>query len=127
MNIETIKVFRIEVPESKHGMWYNKNGIFQKTIDILCPNGIAKNFPMPMNLKLHRKDGLIWNSGGNSIEQMNHWFTSSDAKNLFNKGFKLFEFEVNLFQELENETLFCREGLISQREIPLEVIWDLST
>ena len=57
-------IFRIEKPEDRNGMWYNKNGIFMKTIDILCPNGIAKDFPMPLNLELHRKDGEIWNSAG---------------------------------------------------------------
>jgi len=123
---ETKTIFRIEVPESKSGMWYNKNGVFQKKIHILCPDGIAKDFPMPLNLELHRKGGEIWNSGGSSVEQMNHWFTSSDAKNLFKKGFKLFQFEVNMYQELENEILFCRKGIITQKDIPLETIWDLS-
>lgn len=116
-------IFRIEVPESKHGMWYNEHGEFQKTIDVLCPNGIAKDFPMPLNLLLHRKDGKVWNSAGDSVEQMNLWFTSEDAKNLMNNGFKLFEFEVNEFQKLENEILFTREGIIKQKEIPLETIW----
>ena len=99
-------IFRIEKPEDRNGMWYNKNGVFMKTIDILCPNGIAKDFPMPLNLELHRKDGEIWNSAGKSIENMNEWFTPMDAINLMNNGYKLFQFEVNMFQELENEILF---------------------
>lgn len=36
------------------------------------------------------------------------------------------EFETTLFNELEMEILFCRDGVIKQREIPLESIWDLS-
>jgi len=83
-------IFRIEKPEDRNGMWYNKHGIFQKTIDIICPNGIAKDFPMPLNLELHRKDGDIWNSAGKSIENINEWFTPMDAINLMNIGFKLF-------------------------------------
>lgn len=118
-------IYRIETPGSKHGMWYNEHGIFQKSIDILCPNGIAKDFPMPLNLELHRKDGEIWNSGMRSIEQSRHWFTTDDVKNLMNKGFKLFQFEVIMFQDLENETLFCRRGIIGQKEIPLEFVWDI--
>lgn len=119
------KIFRIEKPEDRNGMWYNKDGIFMKTIDILCPNGIAKDFPMPLNLELHRKDGEIWNSAGKSVENMNEWFTPMDAINLMNNGYKLFEFEVNMFQELENEILFCRKGIIKQKEIPLENVWDI--
>lgn len=120
-----ITVYRIEIPEDKNGMWYSKDGVLQPKIGIYCPYGTAKDLPMPLNLELHRKDGLIWNSGGKSIENMNHWFTAEDAKSMMNHGFKLFEFDVNLFQELEHETLFCRDGLISQREIPLEKVWNI--
>lgn len=121
MEVKTI--YRIENPEHMNGMWYNKNGIFMKNIHILCPNGIAKDFPMPLNLDLHRKDGKIWNSGGKSIENMNQWFTIEDAKSLYNNGFKLFEFEVSEYNELEMEILFTRDGILSKKEIPLEMVW----
>ena len=117
-------IYRIEHPEDMDGMWYAKNGIARKKIHILCPYGIAKDFPMPLNLELHRKDGEIWNSAGKSIENMNSWFSPQDALNLYNNGFKLFQFEVNMYQELENEVLFCRKGIISQKEIPLEDVWN---
>jgi hypothetical protein len=123
--METKTVYRIEHPIERDGMWYTRNGIARKKIHILCPDGIAKDFPMPLNLQLHRKDGRIWNSAGKSIENMNQWFTASDAINLHNNGFKLFEFEVNLFQELEMEMLFCREGIVKQKEIPLETVWNI--
>ena len=125
--METRKVFRIENPNDKDGMWYTKDGVLRKKIHILCPNGIAKDFPMPLNLELHRKDGHIWQSAGKNVENMNEWFTASDALNLYNKGFKLFEFETTMFQELEMEILFCRQGVIKQREIPLESIWDIDS
>lgn len=126
LKMETRKVYRIENPVDMDGMWYNKNGIARKKIHILCPNGIAKDFPMPKNLELHRKDGLVWNSAGKSVENMNQWFTPEDAINLYNKGFKLFEFEVNKFQELDMEILFYRKGIISQKEIPLETVWNIN-
>lgn len=118
-------IFRIETPEDKNGMWYNKDGVFEKRIHILCPNGLAKDFPMPLNLELHRKDGEIWNSGGKSIENMHQWFTVEDVKSLINNGFKLFQFNVNMFQELENEILFCRKGVLTQKEIDISLIWNV--
>lgn len=124
MNIKSKTIYRIEHPEDKDGMWYTKDGILRKKIHILCPNGIAKNFPMPFD-PIHRKDGYIWNSAGKSIENMNQWFTAEDAINLYNNGFKLFEFETTMFQELEMEILFCRKGIISQKEIPLEHVWNI--
>lgn len=90
----------------------------------MCPNGIAKDFPMPFN-PIHQKDGHIWQSAGKNIENMNQWFTADDAINLFKNGFKLFEFKTTMFQELEMEILFCRKGIIEQKEIPLESIWDI--
>ena len=124
--METKIVYRIENPEDKDGMWYTKDGILRKKIHILCPDGIAKDFPMPFN-PIHKKDGHIWQSAGKNIENMNQWFTASDAINLFNNGFKLFEFETTMFQELEMEVLFCRKGVMKQREIPLESIWDIAS
>ena len=124
--METKIVYRIENPEDKDGMWYTKEGVLRKKIHILCPNGIAKDFSMPFN-PLHQKDGRVWQSAGKSVENMNQWFTADDAINLWKHGFKLFEFETNMFQELEMEILFCREGIIQQREIPLESIWDMSS
>lgn len=124
--MKTKTVYRIENPTDKDGMWYTKDGIMRKKIHVLCPNGIAKDFPMPLNLELHRKDGNVWQSAGKSIDNMNQWFTPEDAMNLYNNGFKLFQFDVNMFQELEMEVLFCRKGIISQTEIPLETVWDLS-
>ena len=123
--MKTKTIFRIEHPIEKDGMWYTKNGIEKKRIHILCPDGIAKDFPMPLNLALHYKDGRVWQSAGKSIENMNQWFTASDAINLYNKGFKLFQFEVSLFQELPMEVLFCRKGIVTQTEIPLENVWHI--
>ena len=122
--MEVKTVYRIENPVDMDGMWYTKNGLLRKKIHILCPNGIAKDFPMPFN-PIHRKDGKVWNSAGKSVEQMNYWFTAEDAKGLYNNGFKLFQFETTLYNELEHEILFCREGVVSQKEIPLEAVWDL--
>jgi len=122
--MKTKIVYRIENPNDTYGMWYTGEAKLQKRIHILCPDGIAKDFPMPFN-DLHRKDGHVWNSAGKSIENMNQWFTASDALNLYNNGFRLYEFETTMFQELEMETLFCREGIIRQREISLEDIWNI--
>lgn len=123
MDIRTI--YRIEHPEHMNGMWYDKFGNPTKTIDTLCPYGQAKDFPMPINLDLHRFDKKVWNSAGKSIENMNMWFDPRDAVNLYQNGFKLFEFEVNEFQELEHEILFTRAGIITQKEIPLETVWKI--
>lgn len=119
---EVKQVFRIEIPGSA-GMWYTEKGVLRKQIHILCPYSPAKDAPMPLNLELHRKDGLVWNSAGKSAENMNQWFTAADALNLYRHGYKLFSIGTTLFQELENEILFCRDGIVSKEEVPLEQVW----
>lgn len=125
MNKSIRTIYRIEKPEGRHGMWYDSEGKFDPVIQELCPNGAAKDFPMPKNLELHRKDDRVWNSGGKSIADMRYWFSAQDAIGLLGHGFKLFEFEVTMFQELDKEILFCRDGIITQKEIPLDEIWEI--
>ena len=119
------KIYRIENPIDMDGMWYTKNGVARKKIHLLCPDGISKDLPMPFDIELHRKDGLIWNSAGKSIENMREWFTDRDAASLYNNGFRLFEFHTTLYNELEHEILFCRDGVVMQRDIPLGTIWKI--
>lgn len=118
------KVYRIEDPNSQDGMWYNSKGKPKKIIDKLCPNGKAKDLPMPYN-ELHKKDNKSWSSGGKSIEQMQHWFTNQDALQLVKNGYKLYEFIVPEIQELEFEVLFCKADVITKKEIELNKIWNL--
>jgi len=120
----TRKIFRIENPVDRDGMWYTKEGVMRKKIHILCPDGIAKDFPMPLN-PLHHKDGFVWQSAGKSIKNMNEWFTASDALNLQRNGFRLYQFITTMYQELEMEVLFCRDGIVDQQEIPLETVWEM--
>jgi hypothetical protein len=101
-----------------------RDGVLKKKIHIICPNGIAKDFPMPYN-PLHRKDAKVWKSAGKSIENMNQWFTSEDAKSLFDNGFRLYEFKTKVWQELEMEILFVPSEVESKVEIPLNKVWDI--
>ena len=117
-----IKIYRIENKVSMHGMWYDNNGNYKPIIFDLCPNSIAKDFPMDFCLD-HKKDGKTWYSSGKSKENMQHWFSKEDAKNLIKNGFKLYEFEVIEWYEKEYEMLFTREGIILQKEIDIEEIW----
>lgn len=122
--MELRTIYRIENPNDGDGMWYSGDGVLKKKIHILCPNGIAKDFPMPFN-PLHRKDGKIWKSAGKSIENMNQWFTSEDAKSLYENGFRLYEFKTKIYQELEMEILFVPSEVESKVEIPLNKIWNI--
>jgi hypothetical protein len=116
------KIYRIENPKTMHGMWHDNEGNFKPTIHDLCPNSIAKDFPIGP-CSDHQKDGKTWYSAGKSKENMQYWFSKEDAKNLIDNGFKLYEFEVSEWMEKEYEILFTREGIVSTTIIDYEEIW----
>jgi hypothetical protein len=120
--VETKKIYRIEDPITMNGMWYDKYGNFKPRIQELCPNSISKDLPMEY-CEDHRRLGKKWNSAGKSIENMNRWFSKSDAENLVNNGFRLYEFVVNDWYEKDMEILFHRGAVVSQKEIPINEVW----
>lgn len=115
-------IYRIEDPNTMNGMWYSQDGSFQPTIHELCPNSVAKDFPMGYCAD-HKKEGKKWYSAGKSKENMHFWFSKEDALNLLNNGFYLFEFTVNEWFEKEHEILFTREGVVSKSILSLYEIW----
>jgi hypothetical protein len=92
-------------------MWYTKDGILRKKIHILCPDGIAKDFPMPFN-PIHRKDGYVWNSAGKNVENMNEWFTASDAINLYNMVDEPFTEKASFNDKKFYETVYESQRLM---------------
>ena len=103
-------------------MWYDNEANFNPTIHTLCPNSIAKDFPMGV-CEDHRRDGKKWYSAGKSKENMHHWFSKEDAENLVANGFVLFEYTVEEHFEKEHEILFTRESVIKTNVIDIKEIW----
>lgn len=120
--MKTRIVYRIENLEHMHGMWYDKEGNFDPIIQDLCPDGKAKDFPMPYD-EQHKIKGKEWYSAGKSIDNMNEWFSREDAERLVENGFQLYKYEVSEFQELEMECLFTREGIVDKEIIPIDEVW----
>lgn len=122
MQKEPIKIYRIENQETNHGMWYDKNGNYNPFIERLTD---GKSASLPMDYDERYGDGGVrWYSGCSDIETMQHWFSDQDAKELSINGYKLYIFETAVAKEEELQTLFIREGIVRQTEIPLDVIWD---
>ena len=122
--MELRTIYRIHTVEDSGGMWYGEDGTLQKKIHLLCPNGIAKDLPMPHN-PLHKKDGKVWKSAGRTIEEMRYWFSTEDVISLYDNGFRLYQYKVNEWQDLEHEVLFHRGSVVEKTEIPLSEVWDV--
>lgn len=117
-------VYRIENPDTMHGMWYKLDGTWAPVIFNLS-EGISKDLPMEYHPRYALR-GRKWFFAGKSIENMNQWFSPQDAWELHLMGYKLYRFDVEEFQMEEYQCLFTREGIVTQEQIPLEVVFDLS-
>ena len=116
------KIYRIERRDSMNGMWYTAEGKFKPTIQDLCPNSRAKDFPMGYS-KDHKTNGKNWYSAGKNKKDMHYWFSKEDATNLINNDFKVMCYLVEEWIEKEHEILFTRESIVFEEEINLEEIW----
>lgn len=116
-----MKIYRIENEETNHGMWYRNDATYDPFIFKLTE---GKSAALPMEFhERYSKGGLRWISAGGSIEDMHHWFSDRDAVELFQAGYKLFEFEAAQYVVEEHQVLFTREGVKGKIEIPLKTIW----
>lgn len=118
-----MKIYRIENEETNYGMWYRIDGTYDPFI-LTLTDGKSKDIPMDYH-KRYSKDGLKWFSGCSNVEDMNRWFSVQDAVELFENGYRLYEFEVNQYVVEEFQVLFTRESITNKKEIPLDTIWNI--
>ena len=105
------KLFRIE-NDLGHGMWYNDKGEFEPIIRELCPDSINAVRPMDHS-DVYRTDNLVWNSSCDNIDVLNAWIPLSDLIKLLEIGFKLIEYTVSNWMELEEgEIIFARNSIL---------------
>lgn len=118
-----MKIYRIENDDTQHGMWYRADGTFDPFIFRLT-EGKSANLPMEFDPR-YGKDGLRWISAGASVQQMQHWFSTRDAVELFQAGYRLFEFDAMQVIVEKYQVLFTREGVKARKEIPLNRVWNV--
>lgn len=121
--MSVIKVYRIENPNTMHGMWYKLDGTYSPFIMTLT-EGISKNLPMDFHQR-YSEGGKKWFSAGKSKDNMNQWFSPLDAIELNQNGYKLYAFDVSEYHIEEHQVIFTREGVIRSEEIPLDFLWDI--
>lgn len=112
------EIFRIENQETMHGMWYNEKGEYDPFIFNLT-EGISADLPMGYHER-YGQDAARWFSGCVDFEQMKHWFSERDIRELDAAGYHLYKFEAKQFQHEEFQTIFTREGIVQQTLLPMD-------
>lgn len=119
-----LKIFRLENPITQNGMWYNQNGELDPFITNLT-EGISSHLPMEPHER-YGNLGRRWFSGCVSTDSIRSWFSDLDARELFENGYRLYQFTSTEHSIEEHQVIFTREGLIGQEEIPIATIFNLN-
>lgn len=114
------EIFRIENQETMHGMWYNQKGELDPFIKTLT-EGISADLPMEPHER-YGQNNKRWFSGCKDFELLKHWFSRRDILELNDAGYRLYKFESQEFQNEEFQTIFTREGVLSQTEVDITTL-----
>lgn len=111
-------LYRVENPSTGIGLWYAEDGRFTdyiKTIDD------ALNRDLPMGYDPAFQDGGSWISAADSLEQLALWVSPSDMRQLVERGYRVWAFEVLSYHTLNGHAVFLREHVLRKYVVPHEL------
>lgn len=115
-------VYRLESTDPTKGLWYNLNNEYVWTIGEL-PNCQTKDLPMGYDER-YQKDGRNWYSSCSRLEDLTHWYSPQDAKDLIDKGFVFAKYLATEYVEYEFETTFIIETALERIELSIEEVFN---
>ena len=114
-------LYRLEAKSPENGLWYNANSKLVWGIGKI-PGCKTKDLPMDYDERYH-KDGLNWFSSCSREEDLSHWYSLEDAKQLIANGFVFTKYLAVDYVEYELETTFLKETALQRVELNIEDIW----
>lgn len=118
-----MKVYRVEDPYRKHGIWRDFDGTVNPVFKYLS-NGKCKDMPME-NSDFYREGGKNWFSATDTPEKLKAWFSTQDVIEMEDMGYSVIEFEVTNVREVsEFEVVFTRDSIIKWDYIDPQSIWE---
>lgn len=118
-----MKVYRVENPNGKHGLWRNFDGTPCDVFDKLTI-GKSRTLPMEDN-SFYRSEGKQWFSATDTPEKLRAWFDVLDIIQMRELGYRVYQFEVTKVKTVsEYEVVFTRDSIESVIAIDPAVIWD---
>lgn len=115
-------LFRLESKTPNKGLWYNSYNQYVWNIGDLrdCQ---TKFLPMDYDPKYH-KDDRNWYSSCSNSEDLSHWYSLEDAKELISKGFVFTAYLATEYEEYEKETCFIKDSSLMRIELDIEKIFN---
>lgn len=118
-----MKVYRVEEPKGKHGLWRDFDGKHNPIFDKLS-EGKVRNLPMDDNFEIYKQNNKDWFASAPSKETLQHWFSKQDLIELERLNYKIFEFEIkNSIKLSDFEIIFTRDNIINTKELQISDIY----
>lgn len=118
---EPIWVYRLESLDPKNGLWYNADGEFVHGISKVAGCKTAY-LPMGYDTRYHSKE-RNWVSGCLKVEDLAHWFSESDAKQLWALGFRFWMFQAVEYEIYDHEVAFNKETVLQRLRLKFNQVY----
>lgn len=117
-----MKVYRVENPYGKHGIWRDFDGTVNPVFKYLS-DGKCKDMPME-DSDFYREGGKNWFSATDTPEKLKAWFSTLDVIEMEAMGYFVIEFEVTNVREVsEFEVVFTRDSILKWDYVDPHSIW----
>lgn len=112
-------LYRLEFRDSSCGLWYDGYGKWCFESGIGSISGCkTKTLPMDYDAR-YKQDGRDWFSSCSRKEDLMHWYSLEDAKELLSKGFVFTRYLATEYHEYEQQTVFIKETALYREEIDI--------
>jgi len=114
-------LYRLESSDPKKGLWYNEAGNFVFNINDI-ENCVTRELPMGYDER-YQQDGKQWFSSCTKLEDLTHWYSVENAKDLLANGFKFYKYLATDYHEYEKETVFLKDTHVTRIELEFEEVF----
>jgi hypothetical protein len=118
-----VKVYRVENPTTRRGLWYGADG---RLDPVLFELSAAKCRDLPMGFDPEMAaDGLSWVSAAERLDDLPTWISAQDAAELYAAGHRVLELTVSRYRMVSvpySHAVFAREHILSAVPLPLRAL-----
>ena len=117
-------LYRLESTDPKNGLWYNNYGdfCFNTGIGSLGDDCKTKELPMDYDPR-YKTDGRDWFSSCSNKEDLTHWYSIENAKELVSKGFVFKRYLAVEYTEYSFETVFIKDSCLDEEVIDVDELF----
>lgn len=119
--MESKWLYRLESMDEDMGLWYNSRGEFVLTIAEIA-NCETKNMQMDYDER-YKRNGMDWYSSCSNIEDLLHWYSFENARDLIKKGFRLSKYLAVDYVEYNKETVFLKETCLDRVTLDINEVF----